>query len=127
LDDPPDSEVFNLSKEILHVKEITKIKIDEIKSIASTSRELRAGLKKWIGSELQFTGFIGISTGLAIPSIKFGELGFMKKSNDRIFHLVRVAALNRIAEGRIPAFAPEVMAEIQALIDKYDQSPDWRA
>jgi hypothetical protein len=68
-----------------------------------------------------------ISSVFVDTALRYGALGFLKKSNDRIFHLARVAAMSSIAAGRIPAFAPEVMAEIQALIDKYDQSPDWRA
>ncbi len=81
----------------------------------------------WISHELTSSRQHLLSATFIDPAMSLGGMGFLKKSNERRFHLARLALMRGIKAGRIPPLAPAVEAEVWETIRSWTPPQDWRA
>lgn len=81
----------------------------------------------WTAKELSNSRQHLISATFVDPAMSLGGMGFLKKSNDRRFHMARLAVLRGIEAGRIAPMDPIVEAEVRAAIAAWKPPLDWRA
>lgn len=94
---------------------------------ANNGRGWREEFLSWISRELSNSRQHLLSATFVDPAIRFGRMGFLKKSSERRFQLARLALVRAIERGRIDPLEPVVAEEVQAAIDAWKPPFDWRA
>jgi hypothetical protein len=87
----------------------------------------RQDFLQWVDKELSDSHYHLLSATFIDPALRFGGMGFMKKSNDRRFQLARMLILREIDAGRIPPFDPVVMSELRSNVEGWKEPRDWRS
>jgi hypothetical protein len=80
----------------------------------------------WADEELASSMYQLLSATFVYPAVRFGGMGFIKKSNEVRFQLARMRILQEIDEGRIPPFDPIVVEELREKVNGWKEPADWR-
>lgn len=82
---------------------------------------------RWTDQNLRSSRQFLVSATFVHVALKHGKMGFLKKSNDRRFHLTRLAVLQGLADGTLSGIDSRVVAEIEAAVAAWTPPFDWRA
>ncbi len=81
---------------------------------------------QWVSDVLSNSRQHLISATFISPAMRLGGMGFVKKAEDRRFHLARQKVLQMEKDGQIPPLDTRVRLEIEARVSNWVAPFDWR-
>ncbi|NJS39229.1 MAG: hypothetical protein HC783_09630 [Rhodobacteraceae bacterium] len=96
------------------------------KGAASVGQPWRESFLAWTSQELSNSRQHLVSATYVASASRYGDMGFLKKSNERRFHLARLAFLRGIEEGYLSSINTTVMLEVQASTSSWKPQEHWR-
>ncbi len=93
---------------------------------ADTGQPWRDSFLDWTSTQLSNSRQHLVSATFIDPANRYGNMGFLKKSNYEVFQLARLALVRSIAADRIPPMDPVVANEVQAAIESWTPPEHWR-
>lgn len=121
-----DSALRDVAENLIHHRQIAQDEVFDILNKDDPGSNWREKFIEWTYRELSHSLQHLISATFYFPAVKYGGLGFVKKSNELRFHLTRKKLIQMEKDGDCPELHPAVRSEILRSIETWQHPPNWR-
>lgn len=122
-----DEEFLMVMRNVVHHREDIHMPFAKLAQREQLNPKSRTEFLGWVGEVLSNSRQHLLSATFIYPAMRYGNMGFIKKANDRRFHLARRKVLELEGTGLIEKLDPTVRGEIEDAVSVWTPPFDWRA